>query len=89
MRFRGGTCPEKFQFYQIQNGRLVAIIDFKMRRSNIWKTIPDSYTIIKQNVWLHGGICSEKLKIDQIQYGRFVIIIDFIMQYHFLNDIRF
>ena len=30
VRFQGGICPEKFQLYQIQHGRLVAIIDFNL-----------------------------------------------------------
>ena len=34
---------EKFQFNQIKNGRLSAIIHFYM--FDIWQTVPDSWTI--------------------------------------------
>ena len=35
---------------------------------NIWKTVPDSYTItVEQNMWFHGRIYCEKIKLDKIQ----------------------
>ena len=40
VQFQAGVCPDNIQLEQIQNGRLVVIIDFNMR--NIWQTLPDS-----------------------------------------------
>ena len=48
---------EKNQVGHIQNGRLSAIIVVNMH--NIWKNVPDSYTI-KQNFRLHKGMHPEK-----------------------------
>ena len=79
MLFKRWICPQTFQLYQIQNGRLVAIIVFNM--SNIWKMVPDSYTItIEQNVQFQAGVCPDNIQLEQIQNGRLVVIIDFNMR---------
>ena len=41
VRFQWGICPEKFELDVIKNDRLVAIIDYNMRK--VWKTVPDHY----------------------------------------------
>ena len=54
----------------------MAIIDF-----NMWKTVPDSWTItIKQIVRLQGGIYLDKFQLDKISNERLAAIIDFSMR---------
>ena len=62
VRLQGGICPEKFPIHQIQNGRLIAIINFNM--PNIWQTVPNSYTItVERNVFFQVRICPEKFQL--------------------------
>ena len=68
--FQEGICLENCQLDQIQNGRLSAIIDYNMH--NIWKTVPDSWTItVKQNVLLHGRMHTEKFNSIQFKIANF------------------
>ena len=66
---------DKFQPYKIEDGTLVAITDFNM--SNIWKTVSDSHTLIKQSMQLHGRMQAKTIKLDQIQNNRLSTIIYF------------
>ena len=59
------TKCEKITLNQILNDRLSAIIDNNNNLHNIWKTMPDSLTIIiKQNVRFRGGICTAKFQLN-------------------------
>ena len=50
--------------------------------SDIWQTVPDSYTItMKQNLRFEGGICPEKYQLDQIQNGQLTAIIDYMHKF--------
>ena len=40
VQFQAGVCHEKIQLYQIQNGRLSAIIT--INKPDIWQTVLDS-----------------------------------------------
>ena len=78
VRFQERMHFEKFQLYQIQNGRLSAIIH--LDRPDIEWTVLDSQSItIKQNVRFQERMHVEKFRLDQIQNGCLSAIIHFHM----------